>query len=523
MFECQLIEYITPDILKNNLMQDKGSKNSTTMNPHIREDIITQALNDKFGFILIKDSLFKDGRNVQFYNIDYFEITDRDKESEKLNQIDSRKIIKEASCQEFIYTVNGIDYTVMLEQKNSRVYRKKNLKENENNINGKDDIIYLRTAKRKSKSGDIFSDNSTETRKGEVFYQRNFEDSINGLDYFLSISFNKHEIDGYIITKDDIDISANLGDLLFYPLNKEDTKIQKNSKIMIESKQNASLEEIFNQMVKVVNDIKKIVPDESFCYFGFLNEKNATKKIDEKLLIEKIREFEQQNKNYRIFLFIIKDNKFLGLNLEEQANYSVHYLNQMKKEKLVLEEKINTLNDQLNILNEKKQKQIQQFNLLKEEIKNINNRINNLSEGKIEQINKLKDEINDNFNKIIIINNEIRVCNEKINFITSEITGLKNEFNDLKNKINGVEDKINGIEDKMNVVEDKINVVENRINGVENKIDSKFNGVENRINGMENKIENKFSAMENRFIIIMIFSVFAYKIINKISAYLGFS
>ena len=63
---------------------------------------------------MVKDSLFKDGRFVYFYEIDYFKVINNKESVEKI-QIDGKMILKEASCQEVNITVGETDYTILLE------------------------------------------------------------------------------------------------------------------------------------------------------------------------------------------------------------------------------------------------------------------------------------------------------------------------------------------------------------------------------------------------------------------------
>ena len=110
------------------------------------------------------------------------------------------------------------------------------------------------------------------------------------------------------------------------------TKIKKKSKILIEVKRNTSLVTLFNQIETAINDLKIILPDEQFYYFGFVNEVNAKSGLKERDFIENIKNFELQNPNYKIFLFIIKDNTFFDLPLNDKADYSTFYRNEIKKE-----------------------------------------------------------------------------------------------------------------------------------------------------------------------------------------------
>ena len=87
----------------------------------------------------------------------------------------------------------------------------------------------------------------------------------------------------------------------------EITKIKKDSKILIEVKQNTSLNTLFNQMKEVMEDLKILLTKENFYYFGFVNDNNINKiNLGENDLIVIIKKYEIMNPNFKIFLFIIK-------------------------------------------------------------------------------------------------------------------------------------------------------------------------------------------------------------------------
>lgn len=110
------------------------------------------------------------------------------------------------------------------------------------------------------------------------------------------------------------------------------TKIKKNSKILLEVKQNTSLTTLFDQIEKVINDLKIFLPKERYYYFGFVNEHNAKKFLQENKFIMRIKKFEMENPCYKIFLFIIKNNTFFDLELKDKADYPTFYRNELKKE-----------------------------------------------------------------------------------------------------------------------------------------------------------------------------------------------
>ena len=399
MLECELNVYNTIDDLYNNLMPKKGKKHPNNFFSFKREIAITQMLIDKLNLKLNEDPKFELGRKLYFYEISYFKTDDKDKDKMKL--IQEKKILKKGSSQKEIFGVNGINYTISLEMFNVHVQRKKTQKEMKNNSKKQEDTITLATEKTeqksKSKLENNFSTSDTQTENNVSFYRR-FKDDYEGNHYTMKIIYTSHEVDGNVITLEDIDIRNKLGEILYYP-KEDNSKIKNDSKILIEVKQNATLEILFTQMSKLMEDFKIILPKENFYYFGFVNEGNAKNNLNENEFIEKIKITEKQNPNFKVFLFTIKDNKIFDCDLKDNADYTVHFRNEIKNEIEIMKDDTDT-------------------------------KINGLKNEMNEKINGLKNEMN-----------------EKINGLKNEINGLKNEINGLKNDMN---EKINGLKNDMN-------------------------------------------------------------------------
>ena len=410
MYEYELSEYNDFHKLYNNLMIEEIKTDNITTDSTKREDLITQMLMDNLGLELSKDTRFVKGRSIYYYDISYY------KEGDEKTTIKNAKILKTSKEQDFCFQVNGIEYKIKLNHKNSRVFRNKLEKEKtkEEKTNDSKEILSLRTMK--TNSSDRYND-LQEDGKNTNFSTKRFKDTIDDKTYVLKITHTNHEVDGYVITKEDINIRDSLKQLLYYPIievenpeteieslnndeksqkeekeielnheninskmiekkeptkenympekptikekpenndahkvkiikknSKEEkltttvedieelTKIKKKSKILIEVKQNTSLVTLFNQIETAINDLKIILPDEQFYYFGFVNEVNAKSGLKERDFIENIKNFELQNPNYKIFLFIIKDNTFFDLPLDNKADYSTFYRNEIKKE-----------------------------------------------------------------------------------------------------------------------------------------------------------------------------------------------
>ena len=101
----------------------------------------------------------------------------------------------------------------------------------------------------------------------------------------MVIDLKEHEIDGNLKTNKSIDLKKELGDILFYP-KKEIIQIDKDEKILIEVKQNATLRTIFGQMKELMNNLKNILPDEKYCYFGFVNNIESLNSNEKELIDE---------------------------------------------------------------------------------------------------------------------------------------------------------------------------------------------------------------------------------------------
>ena len=424
MFEYELPEYNDFHKLYNNLMSKEKADTNITTDSTKREDLITQMLMDNLGLELSKDSRFVKGRFIFYYDISYY------KEKNQNPIIKNVKILKTSKEQDFNFQVNGIEYKIELNQKNSRVCRNKTEKET-NNPN--DDTLSLHTIKTNTSE----KHNMSATQKNEKdtnFYTKKFKDTINNENYVLEITHTNHEVDGYLITKEDINIRDSLKQLLYYPIievespeteveslkndeesKKEEkesesnhenvdskvtekkeptgenympekqnikekpenndghrvnilneslkdeklaktvedindieelTKIKKKSKILIEVKQNTTLVTLFDQIKTTINDLKIILPDEKFYYFGFVNEANAKSGLKERDFKENIKNFELHNPNYKIFLFIIKDNTFFDLPLDDKADYPTAYRNEIKKEIKEMKKEIKEMKNQ---------------------------------------------------------------------------------------------------------------------------------------------------------------------------------
>ena len=424
MFKCELNEYkklnefYTYDFLYNNLVPKEDTKKPTTTNPIKRGDIITQMLMDNLNLELNKDKRFEKDRYLYYYEVSYFKIEEKEqfKEKEKSKEktiIKEKKYLKRGSSQIEFFEVNGINYTIKFEKLDVQVSRPFLESEGaeakiaaENNEYVKK-ISSTKSDKKYSTSEKDLSSSSQDQEKNTTFY-KNIIDTIDKKKYLLSVMYTNCEVDGNVVTKEAVNVINILGDILYYPKTEDVTKIEKGAKILIEVKQNPSLSIIFEQMKKTVNKIKILLPNEKYYYFGFLNDVKAKNEVDENEFIKKVQDYEKQNGDFKIFLFLIKNNTIFDLELSDKAEYSVFFRNELKKE----------------------------INQLKNEVTGIKNEIT----GIMKEITGIKNEITG-------IKNEIDGI--KVN-MDNKINELKNELkNEIKNQYSSLSDMIKNIMDKL--------------------------------------------------------------------------
>ena len=162
-------------------------------------------------------------------------------------------------------------------------------------------------------------------------------------------------------------MKKKLGDILFYP-KKEIIKIEKNAKILIEVKQNAPLRTIFRQMKVLMNDLKQILPNEKYCYFGFVNKIESLNESDEKVLIDEIKKYEEENGYFKIFLFILENNKIFDLELSDNIDNALHFRNELNKKIDAIENKMENMKNEMKKMNDE----------IKDEIKDMRVEISGL-------------------------------------------------------------------------------------------------------------------------------------------------
>ena len=362
------------DFLYKNLMEEPTEKNKdkdeTDIYSHKREDLIDQMLMDKLNLSKNVDNRFVKGRTIYYYDISFI--------SEIKNKIKHFIKIKTQKNMNFDFDVTidneTFNYSIFINDKNVKVNRNPNKVDEEENTErriqnqnekseeifeidttkaSKDDLQMKEEIKNndgsnrstssildnnqnnkpiklKSVRNSEFNEKFDIKKEDECFYFRIVTDIINGITYYLVIDLKWHEVDGNLQSNEIIDLKKELGDILFYP-KKEIIKIEKNAKILIEVKQNAPLRTIFGQMKVLMNDLKKILPNEKYCYFGFVNKIESLNESDEKVLIDEIKKYEEENGYFKIFLFILENNKIFDLELSDNIDYALHFRNELNK------------------------------------------------------------------------------------------------------------------------------------------------------------------------------------------------
>ena len=362
------------DFLYKNLVEEPTEKNKdkaeTDIYSHKREDLIDQMLMDKLNLSKNVDNRFVKGRTIYYYDISFI--------SEIKNKIKHFIKIKTQKNMNFDFevTINNetFNYSVFINEKKVKVNRYPNKVDEEENPKrrvqnqdekndqnleidttkaSKDDLLMKKEIKNNdgsNRSTSSIIDNNQNNRpielrsvrnsvfnaifdikrEDECFYFRIVSDIINGITYYLVIDLKWHEVDGNLQSNEIIDLKKELGDILFYP-KKEIIKIEKNEKILIEVKQNAPLRTIFGQMKVLMNDLKQILPNEKYCYFGFVNKIESLNESDEKVLIDEIKKYEEENGYFKIFLFILENNKIFDLELSDNIDYALHFRNELNK------------------------------------------------------------------------------------------------------------------------------------------------------------------------------------------------
>ena len=359
----QVINY---DLISD-LMESKQNQEKIVTNSHLRENLIVQTLMNHLELSCNPDTSFVNGREIIFIVISFYK-----KNKDNFNEPYSKYILNQ-DANEFIFTVpeniaKDIKYNIKIKKQTVDISR---------NVTG------TKYEKCISISSDkccfIGKDNSTISTKAysvheQKFYplNREYDDNLGNK---LTLIRKRNEFDGNLIAKRDINnLQEIFKDMIYYPKN-DNLKIEKNEVILVEVKQNDTVQDLFNQMKDKIDRLNYLFPKRKFEYFGFLNEDRYKINMDgeekEKEFIASIDEYLSKNTNFRIFIFLIKDQKFLDISLQEdQVDYPTYYNYQMNKKFDLLKNEIKVLKTGLKDLNDKVDDIGSKIDLLIEGVKN---------------------------------------------------------------------------------------------------------------------------------------------------------
>ena len=311
----QVINY---DLISD-LMESKQNQEKIVTNSHIRENLIVQSLMNHLELSCNPDTSFVNGREIIFIAISFYKKNNDNKFRDPYSEY-----ILNKDANEFTFTVpeniaKDIKYNIKIKKTNVDISR---------NVTGTKDEKCISISS--DKCCFIGKDNSTQSTKAysaneQKFFalNREYDDNLGNK---LTVIRKRNEFDGNLIAKRDINnLQEIFKDMIYYPKN-ANIKIEKDQVILVEVKQNDTVKDLFNQMKDKINRLKQLFKDKKFEYFGFLNEDrykiNMGGEEEEKKFISDIDEYLSKNPNFRIFIFLIKEQKFLDISLQEdQVDY----------------------------------------------------------------------------------------------------------------------------------------------------------------------------------------------------------
>ena len=253
---------------------------------------------DNLGLELSKDTRFVKGRFIYYYDISYY------KEGDEKTIIKNAKILKTSKEQDFYFQVNGIEYKIKLNHKNPQVHRNKLEKEKtkeEKTNDSKEETLSLRTMK--TNISDRYND-LQEDGKNTNFSIKRLKDTINDKTYILKITHTNHEVDGYVIAKEDINIRDSLKQLLYYPINEVESpetevkSLNNDEKSQKEEKETESNHENINS--KVTEEKKEPTKENYMPEKPTLKEKPENNDAHKVNIIKKIQKKKNWPKQWKI-------------------------------------------------------------------------------------------------------------------------------------------------------------------------------------------------------------------------------
>ena len=328
------------DLLKINLMINKEvDKKAKTENSVKRENLINQVLIDNFDLEINNESeIFQKERITKYIEVIFTKESNPEKMLE--NAIKRSVYLKNSDNMEIKCSFFEKEYTIgvtpnYLFIKEENYFCKSYDIEPSTNVSSGTNSIGSNKSKK--------SKNSKSPYVPKYFYDKIGEET-----YYIMITQREHEIDGSLKTKSKITDLKGLVNIMIYPESNNNIVIDKNERIIIEAKQNATLSSTYKQMKKYMRDISQIFPDKHFHYFSFINDinyklDNNNNIINEKEFFKTINEDLEAFANFKIYIFIIKDNKLLDNSLVEQSDYATHYYYLSNKRFEKIEQTINNI------------------------------------------------------------------------------------------------------------------------------------------------------------------------------------
>ena len=386
--------------LYNNLMEeDNNNKNNKTIttNSHKREDIITQILADKGGFRINNDpSLFYEDRNIVHLKIRVTKNSETDNIVKECAFIRTKKNFQEtieldgpAPKIKFIININKENYiNISNENENPVTYYNRKMGESES------------SSKKSTGKRSTNSKRSDQSKKSEIKLNNCFDYCFrdqrpNDENYYIHVRQRSHEIDGSLIANNAInDLKNIVGDIIYYPKDPS-IQIAKGQKVFIEVKQNTTINKIFSQMKKLIEDINDIC-EGNYMFLGFVNKENLLKcfsndnnnldKEKEESFKAEIKTIVEKYKKFNICFLIIENNEFLGNSLEDRADYSFYYYNLTSQKIDALENKIDTKIKGIQSEVKEIKREVKE---IKNEIDGLNNKVNDI-DSKMKDISELR-------------------------------------------------------------------------------------------------------------------------------------
>jgi len=150
-----------------------------------------------------------------------------------------------------------------------------------------------------------------------------------------------------------------------------------------------------------------------------------------------------------------------------------------------------------------------------DELKKINNGLNDQIDGLKDQNNKLGSKVNGLENQNRGLNGQIDELKDQNNKLDSKVNGLENENRGLNDRIDELNGQIDELNDQIDELKDQNNKLDSKVNELENQ-NSGLNDQIDELKSENNKIKSTLSSVEKKvnFMEIIVNSALSRKIIN---------